>query len=44
MAVAKLMDRAGGEYRKRQPGQAGGRAAAGPNVEGDERDIHHPVG
>jgi ABC-type branched-subunit amino acid transport system permease subunit len=53
VALAKLRDRATGEYQKRLPGRAGSRAAPGaggaqadgqgPNVEGDQRDVHHPV-
>jgi hypothetical protein len=39
VALAKLRDRAIGEYHKRQPAVRG----SGPNVEGDESDIHHPV-
>jgi ABC-type branched-subunit amino acid transport system permease subunit len=49
VALAKLRTHAVGQYRSRLAGHAGSRAApAGtggdrPNVEGDERDIHHPV-
>jgi len=52
VALSKLRDRAVGEYQKRLAGRAGDPAAvrgaggaggSGPNVEGDERDIHHPV-
>jgi hypothetical protein len=49
VALAKLRDRAVGEYQKRLAGHGGDRTAvpgAGgsePNVDGDGRDIHHPV-
>ncbi len=54
VALAKLRDRAGGEYHKRRAGQADGPAPAaapagppaggqGPEVTGDPGDLHHPV-
>ena len=46
VALAKLRDRAVGEYHKRVGGRTAVRGAggdSGPNVEGDESDIHHPV-
>jgi hypothetical protein len=43
VALAKLRDRAVGEYHKRQPAVRGAGGGSGPNVEGDESDIHHPV-
>jgi hypothetical protein len=43
VALAKLRDRAVGEYHKRQPAVRGAGGDSGPNVEGDESDIHHPV-
>jgi len=49
VALAKLRDRAVGEYQKRLAGRGGGQAAAGdaadpePNVEGGQRDVHHPA-
>jgi ABC-type branched-subunit amino acid transport system permease subunit len=49
VALAKLQDRAVGVYQRRLAGHGGDRAAvpgasgSGPNVEGDEHDIHHPV-
>ena len=54
VALAKLRDRAGGEYQKRRAGRAGGQAATpgaagaaaddkGPDVKGDTGDLHHPV-
>jgi len=49
VALARLRDRAAGEYRKRQTGHAAARTAAGsadgagPSGEGGEHDIHHPV-
>jgi ABC-type branched-subunit amino acid transport system permease subunit len=50
VALAKLRDRAAGEYRKRLGGgaAAGGAGAAqadveGADVEGDKPDVHHPV-
>ena len=44
VALAKLRDRAVGEYHKRQPAVRGAGGGSGPNVEGDEHDVHHPVG
>ncbi len=46
VALAKLRDRAVGEYHKHVGDRAAVRAAgggSGPNVEGDESDIQHPV-
>jgi ABC-type branched-subunit amino acid transport system permease subunit len=43
VALAKLRDRAVGEYHKRQPAVPDAGSGSGPNVEGDESDIHHPV-
>jgi ABC-type branched-subunit amino acid transport system permease subunit len=43
VALAKLRDRAVGEYHKRQPAVPDAGGGSGPNVEGDESDIHHPV-
>ena len=49
VALAKLRDRAVGEYQKRLAGRGGGQAAPGdaadpePNVEGGQRDVHHPA-
>ena len=43
VALAKLRDRAVGEYHKRQPAVRDAGGGPGPNVEGDESDIHHPV-
>jgi ABC-type branched-subunit amino acid transport system permease subunit len=55
VALAKLRDRAAGEYHTRRPGRAADRAAptdgtasdgtggSGPNVGGDKHDAQHPV-
>ena len=43
VALAKLRDRAVGEYHKRQSAVPDAGGGSGPNVEGDESDIHHPV-
>jgi branched-chain amino acid transport system permease protein len=46
VALAKLRDRAAGEYHKRRPvrGTASdGTGGSGPNVGGDKHDAQHPV-